>query len=61
MIDVNVISLALVIAAQLIGAGVVYGAIRADLKNLHGRLSAVEADSDKAHSRIDTLLLRNIP
>lgn len=39
------------VVAQVFAAGVVYGAIRADLRNLHDRVESVE-------KRIDKLILR---
>lgn len=40
-------------------AGAIYGGIRADLKAMHQRLDRVSASADKAHSRLDTLLLEH--
>lgn len=37
-------------------AGAVYGAIRADLRNLRERIGANEATSKEAHGRIDDIL-----
>jgi hypothetical protein len=37
-------------------AGAIYGAIRADIKNLYARTEWNEKRADKAHERIDELL-----
>ena len=37
--------------------GAIYGGIRADIRNAIERAAAAEARADKAHQRIDTLLL----
>lgn len=44
---------------MLLTAGSVYGAIRQDLKNIHERINKVEHSADKAHERIDTILLNS--
>ncbi|PPE72731.1 hypothetical protein C3942_16920 [Solimonas fluminis] len=40
--------------------GVGYGAIRADLKNLHSQVEQVKETADTAHRRIDSLLMRRV-
>jgi hypothetical protein len=39
-------------AAMLIGAGAVYGGIRADIRAMHERIDAVRNLADMAHQRI---------
>lgn len=50
--------LLLTIAGQLVAAGAVYGGIRADLRNHHERLQRVEEETERAHSRMDQLLMK---
>ena len=38
---------------QLITGAAVWGAIRADIKNMHERIDRVQADAKEAHKRID--------
>lgn len=40
---------------MLMAAAAVWGGIRADLKNIMGRIKRVEERADSAHSRIDGL------
>lgn len=47
----------LILASQVFAAGAVYGAIRADLKNLHKRLQDVNDEANHAHRRIDDILM----
>lgn len=49
-------SLVLEIATLLVTAGVVYGAIRADLRNMRERIAANEHIAMRAHERIDDLM-----
>lgn len=37
----------------LIGAGAVYGGIRADLRGMHERIVTAEKSASRAHERID--------
>jgi hypothetical protein len=41
------------IAVAIIGAGAVYGGIRADIKNIHERISDTSKSAGRAHDRID--------
>lgn len=47
--------LALQIFVAVLTAGALYGAIRADLKNLREKIERVERDAASAHERIDAL------
>ena len=53
----DLFQLGALIAGQLVTAGAIYGGIRADIRNAIERAAAAEARADKAHQRIDTLLL----
>jgi len=44
--------------ATLIGVGSVWGAIRADIKNIHNSLHELRHSTDDAHHRIDEILLK---
>lgn len=44
------------IAMALIGAGAVYGGIRADIKAIHERVAAAQETAKEAHRRIDSIL-----
>lgn len=48
----------LTIAGQLVAAGAIYGGIRADLRNHHERLARVEDETERAHARMDQLLMK---
>lgn len=48
----------LTIGGQLIAAGAIYGGIRADLRSHQERLAAVEKDTERAHARVDQLLMK---
>lgn len=50
--------LLLTIAGQLVAAGAIYGGIRADLCNHHERLARVEGETERAHARMDQLLMK---
>jgi hypothetical protein len=41
------------IIVAIIGAGAVYGGIRADIKNIHERINDTSASAGRAHDRID--------
>lgn len=41
------------IVLALIGAGAIYGGIRADLRALHVSVQRAQSSADKAHERID--------
>lgn len=41
------------LAVMLVGAGAVYGGIRADLRELHRHISRIEDAAHAAHKRID--------
>lgn len=43
------------LAAMLIGAGAVWGAVRADIKALQRDVEKAHATAARAHDRIDTL------
>ncbi len=43
---------------MIVAAGVSYGAIKSDLKNLHEKIKDVKDTADEAHSRIDKMLMR---
>jgi len=45
-----------IIVAVLIAAAT-YGAIRQDIKNIHEKISEHRKDIDKAHERIDDILM----
>lgn len=53
------IDLVLKIGTMILTAGVVYGAIRNDIKNIHEQIQRHEKDIDKAHTRIDELLMKS--
>lgn len=42
----------------LLGAGAVYGGIRADLKAMHGRIESAEKSAAQCHARLDSHLER---
>lgn len=42
----------------LLGAGVIYGGIRADLRAMHERIEAAQSAATRAHERIDTIIMR---
>lgn len=44
----------------LIGAGAVYGGIRADLRGMHERILTAEKSAGRAHERIDTHLEKGL-
>lgn len=48
------------VLAMVFGAGTVYGAIRADLREIHERLRHAENTADEAHKRLDEVLLRRV-
>ena len=41
------------VIGQIIMAGVIWGGIRADIRNIHRRLDEVKKSADEAHQRID--------
>lgn len=45
------------LVANLIGAGVVWGTVRAKLQGLEAGVAEAKADATEAHRRIDQLLL----
>ena len=51
-----VLQISAFLVAQIITAGGVYAAIRADLARLHERATAAKESADQAHHRIDSLL-----
>lgn len=46
------------VVAQLLTAGGVYAAIRADLARIHERATNAKESADQAHHRIDQLLTK---
>lgn len=48
----------LFILGQMITGAAIWGAIRADIKNIHARISEIRQTSNEAHQRIDRLLER---
>jgi len=42
----------------ILTACAVYGAIRQDLKNIHEKIQDAKDSSDKAHRRIDAILMQ---
>lgn len=53
-VDADLMRLFEVVAA----AGAVWGAIRADIRNMHEKIGRVEKAADEAHHRIDQLLAK---
>lgn len=45
------------LAVMILGAAATYGAIRQDIKNIHTQIENVKETADKAHERIDDILL----
>lgn len=45
----------------LVGAGAVYGGIRADLRAMHERIESAERSAGRAHARIDSHLEKGTP
>jgi hypothetical protein len=59
----SAIEIMIQVIAMLFAAGAIYGAIKADLKNMHEKIAdnkedikVVRGDVDKAHERIDSIL-----
>ncbi len=46
------------LASQLLAAGAVYGGIRADLRHIHERIESVKEEVERAHARMDQLLMK---
>lgn len=53
MIDSPVL---LFLLGQLITGAAIWGAIRADLKNMHQRINEVKTSTDNAHERLNRFL-----
>jgi hypothetical protein len=51
-------SIAGTLVGQLVLAGAIYGGIRADLRNLKEQTARIQAESDRAHARIDQFVMR---
>lgn len=47
------------ITAMLIGAGAVYGGIRADIRNFHRQIEEIRESAEAAHARLDVHLEKN--
>lgn len=45
----------------LVGAGAIYGGIRADIKAMHERIKSAEESAKAAHARLDVHLERVKP
>ena len=50
--------LLLILGSQVLVAAAVFGGIRADLKNMHEKIKAIDGDVTNAHQRIDKILLK---
>ena len=50
--------LLLILGSQVLVAAAVFGGIRADLKNMHEKIKAIDGDVKNAHPRIDKILLK---
>jgi len=55
---VDALSIAGTLVGQLIVAGAIYGGIRADLRNLKDQAVRIQAETDRAHARIDQFVMR---
>ena len=51
-------SIVLFLVGQLITGAAIWGAIRADIRNMHKRIDDVKLTAEKAHQRIDSHLER---
>lgn len=51
-------TIAAVVVSQIFGAGAVWGAIRADIRNLHDKVASAHESAKEAHDRIDDIYKR---
>ena len=49
------------LVVMVLGAAATYGAIRADIKNIHRQIEDVKDTADQAHHRIDEILMDRRP
>lgn len=54
--ELNITNILLFVAGQLVTGAAIWGAIRADIRNMITRIERVEKAADDAHHRIDRIL-----
>lgn len=55
----QLMDIAIVVAANAFAGGAVYGSIRTDLKHIHKALRELKDTDDKTHKRIDDMLMQD--
>ena len=49
-------SIVIFLVGQIITGAAIWGAIRADIRNMHRRIDDIKQNADHAHARVDRLL-----
>jgi hypothetical protein len=58
-LSVNALTLLFGVFVWVVGAGVIWGAIRADIKNIHLAVMDAKSSAQRAHDRVDALIFRD--